>query len=79
MVKMLAVMTANNVVPIVVPLVQSLIPAPMPQQLNAVTNVITAILLARQALLPPIQVLLVLKMNADNLVKNVLQPVHLVV
>ena len=77
--KRLAAVIVKNAVMIVVPLVQSLIPAPMPQQLNAVTNVITAILLARQALLPPIQVLLVLKMNADNLVKNVLQPVHLVV
>ena len=69
--KRLAAVIVKNAVMILVLPALSLIQAPMLLPQNVATNVITAILLARQALLPPIQVLLVLKMNADNLVKNV--------
>ena len=72
LVKMLAAMTANNVVLIVAHPVLSLIPVPMPRQLNAETSVIIATPLAHQALLLLIPALSALIMNADNLVKDVL-------
>ena len=52
LVKMLAAMTANNVVLIVAHPVLNLIPVPMPRQLNAVQLVITAILLVLQVVQP---------------------------
>ena len=72
LVKMLVVMTANNVVLIVAHPVLNLIPVLMPQQLNVAISVIIATPLAHQALLLLILEPLVLKTNVDSLVKNVL-------
>ena len=72
LVKMLVVMTANNVVLIVAHPVPKIIPVLMPQQLNVAISVIIATPLAHQALLLLILEPLVLKTNVDSLVKNVL-------
>ena len=73
LVKMLVVMTANNVVLIVAHPVLNLIQVLMPQQLNAAIRAIIATLLVLLVLLLLIPELLVLKTNVVSLVKNVQQ------